>query len=403
MIAIHALVGSNILVRVAAGLHEYIFIVLALRVTDADTMEIGIIYFLRFLPYLLLGPIAGHLSDTMDKRLLPIATNFGRVLVTIIFAVIITTGQLEHATLCVYGMAMMAFRAFYAPAFSSSIRFLVAPEKLRHVNSVNQAGLELGLIVGPATATLMATAGLGDVSILMVDALLVGIALSSLGLVGRIRSSETTEPRLDFGVLRLYADFYRINGIHRADPTNLTIVISGVCILFIGGALGILVPSFVKAVHGDERLVGIVMSSFSIGAVCGSLICSRYHVRMKPQDLMLYWLLYGGMLSLLSILGGSFVLLCFWSALIGMVGAFVDISIATIIQVHSDPHRVGSNFSFFSTVANTGEALSGPLVGVLAASFTLSSALVLVGGTVAAVAAVAYGFAVNRARLPKPS
>ena len=193
-------------------------------------------------------------------------------------------------------------------------------------------------------------------------------------------------------------EFYRINRVHWGDPTNLTIIASGFCILFVGGTLGILIPSFVKTVHVDEWLVEVVISCFSASAVCGSLLCSRVNVRLEPRYLMLYWLVYGAMFMVMPIVGGTFPFLCVWAIVVGFVGALVDIAIPTVIQLYSSPDRVGSNFSFFSTVANTGEAVSGPLVGLLAASLALGPTFVAVGALVAAVAGIAYVIAVQGTR-----
>ena len=255
--------------------------------------------------------------------------------------------------------------------------------------------MEIGLIVGPSTAVLMASGGFGDVAILVVDAAIIAVATVILVVVGKIKGSMTRTPALRRGVFTFYADFYWVNRVHWGDPTNLTIIASGLCILFVGGTLGILIPSFVKTVHVDERLVGVVMSCFSIGAVCGSLVCSRFKVRLEPRYLMIYWLTYGAMFVVMPKIGGIFSLLCIWAVVVGFVGALVDVAIPTIIQLYSRPDRIGSNFSFFSTVANTGEALSGPLVGLLAASLALDTTLVVVGVFVVAVAGVAYALAVR--------
>lgn len=397
MTGIRALVGSNFLVRIAGGVHEYIFIILALRVTAGDTLTIGVIYFLRFLPYLILGPIAGLVSDGSNKRVILVATNAGRVFITLVFAAAIAGGELNAITLSAYGMAVMALRSFYAPALLSSIRFLVDSTRIRHSNSMNQFAMEIGLIIGPAAAALLARYGFGDVAILAADGALIALATAALLPVGRIDDSiGETRPKPS-NALTLYADFYRITRMNRKDPTNLAIFVSGLCILFVGGTMGILIPSFVKDVHTNESLIGVVMSLFSVGAVCGSLLCSRLNVRLETQDLMFYWALYGAMFVVMPQIGNTFALLCCWALLVGLIGSFVDIAIPTIIQLRSNSDRIGSNFSFFNTVANTGDALSGPLAGILAAGLALGSAFVVIGSLVFAVAGVGYTLSMRSA------
>jgi hypothetical protein len=72
--------------------------------------------------------------------------------------------------------------------------------------------------------------------------------------------------------------------------------------------------------------------------------------------------------------------------MLGVAGAFVDVAIAGNIQRFSGSDNIGRNFGLFGTLANTGEALSGPMSGVLTLFFSTGASITLIGLSVTAMA-----------------
>ena len=60
-----------------------------------------------------------------------------------------------------------------------------------------------------------------------------------------------------------------------------------------------------------------------------------------------------------------------------MSGAFVDIGIITNIQQKSNKLDIGKNFGLFSTLANTSEAASGLIDGIVSTSGLTIAFLIL--------------------------
>ena len=56
------LLGGSLVSKFGDGLAEMLFVILAYQLSGSDPAGVGIAYGLRFLPYLLLGPLSAKVS-----------------------------------------------------------------------------------------------------------------------------------------------------------------------------------------------------------------------------------------------------------------------------------------------------------------------------------------------------
>jgi len=92
-----------------------------------------------------------------------------------------------------------------------------------------------------------------------------------------------------------------------------------------------------------------------------------------------YWLFYGLSMSLLPIFTMHHFSVFIGCLLLGALGAFVDIALACNIQNLSTESNLGKNFGLFSTLANTGQALSGAFIGLLTMIASVGTSIILIG------------------------
>ena len=111
------LLGGNLLSRIGDGVHEFIFIVTVLKVTNNDVAHAGIIYFFRFIPYLVLGPLGGALADRLRRKSLMLHADIARMVITSAFCALLMTDEAGPVSLALIGMLMTAFRTIFQPAF----------------------------------------------------------------------------------------------------------------------------------------------------------------------------------------------------------------------------------------------------------------------------------------------
>ncbi|MET0698831.1 MAG: MFS transporter, partial [Mycobacterium sp.] len=88
-----------------------------------------------FLPYSLLGPFAGALLDRWDRRVVLVGANVGRLVMTVVVAVLLAVGADDMAVLCA-ALIVNGFTRFVASGLSAALPHVVQREKVVTMNSV---------------------------------------------------------------------------------------------------------------------------------------------------------------------------------------------------------------------------------------------------------------------------
>jgi MFS family permease len=380
---------GNALSQLGDGVHELIFIITVLHVTDANVALMGAVYFFRFIPYVVLGPLGGALSDRWPRRSLMIYADLARMLVTIGFCFLLSSGRIDMTALSLIGMSMTALRTVFQPAFQGTIPALVRPQYREAASGATQMAAEFGGLVGPALGGVLLYAVVDPGYVLAVDA--VTYLVSALCIRHAIAAPLSAEPSIaarSFSVHESYREFtasFKAALVQR--ELFASIGYSALCILFVGAALRVLIPTMLKSEGFADSMIGYAMSSIALGAAVGALLCGSLSRGFSTPGLLTCWRCYGFMLALLPLCAvstGASLVGCF---ALGAVGAFVDIALPSNIERLSNEGNVGKNFSVFSTLANTSETMSGAFAGVLG-----MVAPVAIGVSALGVAVVAVGY-----------
>jgi MFS family permease len=395
------LLTGNLLSQIGDGVHEFIFIITVLHVTHANVALSGAIYFFRFIPYLVLGPLGGALSDRLPRRSLMIGADLARMGITGVFCLLLSVGRIDVTALALIGMSMTALRTVFQPAFQGTIPALVRTEHLPAANGATQMAAELGGLVGPALGgtLLYAVADTGyvlaiDAATYLISALCIWRAIDVSVQTRRSAATATAttacaEPLSRCTLRGLYGEFVaNLKASLARRELFVSIGYSALCILFVGAALRVLIPTMLKAEGYADSVIGYAMSFIALGALGGALLCGSLSRDFSTPSLMTYWRMYGFMLALLPLFAVSMPAMFAGCCLLGAIGAFVDVVLPTNIQRLSTEANVGKHFSLFSTLANTSEAMSGAFAGALNAV-----APVAVGISIIGVAVVSIGFA----------
>jgi MFS transporter, DHA3 family, macrolide efflux protein len=383
------LLTGNLLSQIGDGIHEFVFIITVLNTTHANVALSGTIYFFRFIPYLVLGPLGGALSDRLSRRSLMIGADPARMAITGVFCLLLSSGRIDAVALALVGMSMTAFRTVFQPAFQGAIPSLVRAEYLPAANGATQMAAEMGGLVGPALGATLLYAVSNAGYVLAIDA---ATYLVSLLCIWRSIDGAQVAP-LQRGLSRtrvtlrnLYAEF-AANFKASLGKRDLSVSIgySALCILFVGAALRVLIPTMLKGEGYGDSIIGYAMSFLALGALAGALLCGSILRDFSTPSLMTYWRIYGFMLALLPLCAVSIPVMLGGCCLLGAIGAFVDVVLPTNIQRLSTEANVGKNFSLFSTLANTSEAMSGAFAGVLSAIAPVGIGISLIGVAVVSI------------------
>lgn len=384
----HVLLSGELLSKIGDGIHEFVFIIVVLNVTENHVSQVGTIYFFRFIPYLVFGPIGGVLSDRFSRMRLMAGADLARMVVTGVFCTLLLTEQIGPVALATIGMMMTALRTLFQPAFQATVPTLVTQANLPRANAGIQVTGEIGGLVGPALGGAALTLAANPGCVLIVDAITYAISTACVLIAcrkgGDRRANDAHGP---FNLHALYSELkHKLTGLRFKPPLFVTIVYSSACILFVSCALRMLIPILVKSEGFSDSFIGYTLSAAALGAIVGGLICTAWRPKCTSARLMAYWIAYGLIIAavpMFSAFWPGMLVTCF---VLGVAGALVDIAIPTNIQQLSSETNVGKNFSLFSTLANTGEALSGSLAGVVVMTISVATTISVIGVSVALIA-----------------
>ncbi|WP_442482176.1 acyl-[ACP]--phospholipid O-acyltransferase [Aeoliella sp. SH292] len=322
------------------------------------------------LPYLLLAAPAGYLADRFSKRNVII---WCKVFEVVVMVLTVLAVSLNWVYLLFVSVALMGIHsALYGPAKFGSI-----PEMLhqRHISSAN--GLlgfvtVVAIVVGTGIGSWLSDqhnqASFGNWEWLIMGVIMVGIAVGGWMSSLMIAFLPSARPYLTFPwdlTRRTWQDLQ----VLRADRAIFLVALGSMFFWSLGMLSQLNIDQFVYE-QGAKSQVQVVplLASLVIGMAAGSLLAGRWsngHVELGMVPLaaaglaVFTFLLFtiDGPLIIFeateSHMTGSFVLACFYLAMLGISSGLFEVPLAAFLQHRSRPEVRGSvlaanNFLMFS-------------------------------------------------------
>lgn len=354
--------------------YEVIFVLLVLELTD-NFFFTGLVYFFRFIPFLFFGPIGGWLADHFSLKKNMILSELVRLFASLFVFITYITGSAHILVLVLAAICTTIGRSLFQPSFQAAIPRMFSINELTKANSISQIINETASVIGPLVCSLLLFLA-NKSAVLIFDVFTYFISLLLLFNLVALNSSENKS----FNFLKIYRETASYLKYMSNENKHLfiTLVGSASAILFTGAILRFLIPAFVLSIGGEESLVSSVFSLIAVGTIIGGLLYSKMIFHITSLKLMVFWLLYGGILFVMPFAALlSLKLLLLFAFVLGFMGAFVDISLVSALQLYSRREDLGKSFGTFSTLANSAEAISGFIAGLFALLGLLSSFLVM--------------------------
>ncbi len=248
--------------------------IIAMSLSDGSSLAVSGVLLARFLPPVLLSPLAGVLADRVDRKKILIFSDLARMVVVLLFLFAIRTGQLW----VFYGLLTLQFSlsAFFEPARSALLPSVVTPEYLVKANLLSSitwsAMLALGAAIGGGVATIFGVeaAIIGDAFTFAISALL----LLPVKTNNRTIISSDQLSSADVKSKKSFIEGLRY--IRRNPSVAITLLIKT------GGSIGS--DDIVMAIYATQFFVlgadgtgslGILYGAFGIGAILGPLLLDR--------------------------------------------------------------------------------------------------------------------------------
>ncbi|TLP61249.1 MULTISPECIES: MFS transporter [Pseudomonas] len=226
---------------------------------------------LFILPFFLFSALAGQFGEKFAKDRLIRAIKLAEIVIMATGAVGFVTGHLVLMLIALF--AMGTHSALFGP-----VKYSILPQALREEELVGGNGL---VEMGTFLAILAGTIGAGVMMSSSSYATVVAGGVVGTAVLGYLASrwipratAAAPQMRLDWNIFRQSWATLRL-GLRQTPAVSRSIV-GNSWFWFVGAIYLTQIPAYAKDwLHGDETVVTLVLTLFSVGIAVGSLLCER--------------------------------------------------------------------------------------------------------------------------------
>ena len=246
----------------------------------ADPLLVSLVQVATSLPMFLFALVAGAMTDIVDKRRYLIAVEIAIVVVTAIFATLVTLDRVTAPLLLAFMFVVAAGSAFDAPAWQAIVPMLVPREELQGAVAANSVGVNISRAIGPALSGVV-TAAFGIAAPFWLD---VGSNFATIGALAWWRPASPRARGLPAerlaSAIRLGVRYARNNA-----PLRATLVRAVAFFLF-ASAYWALLPLLARSqIAGGAEVYGVLLGAIGVGAVGGAFALPRLKAKLGADRL----------------------------------------------------------------------------------------------------------------------
>ncbi len=243
----------------------------AVLLLGAGPVEMGLLTAAGYLPFLLIGLVAGVWVDRCRRRPILIAANLGRALLltTIPLAALFDVLRIEQLYVVVFAVGFLT--VFFDVAYTAYLPALVDRDQLVEGNAKLEVSRSTAQIAGPGAAGALVQL-VGGALAIAVDAL---SYLASAAILWRIKSAEPP-PAGERHAGSLWSDLREGLQTIVGNPVLRAIAAcTGTLNLFGSMAQTVFILYLVRDLGIEPALTGLVMMTLGPGALVGALLAAR--------------------------------------------------------------------------------------------------------------------------------
>ncbi|MEK5024466.1 MFS transporter [Paenibacillus sp. FSL M7-1046] len=279
------LISAQLISNVGDWLHLLALLTMVGLKWQATPWEITMLSLCMAVPMLLGGPLAGYLSDMMDRKALMIGSDLVRagIVMGLVFA-----GSLWQVYLLLVAKGVMDM--LFSPAKSGKLKELVPPAQMDQAIALSSSIEQITKIVGPAAGGLL-VAAFGISVCYIIDSatyLLSALILLAVPHVGKFRTERGqvvgTNPQ-ERGSFRKEAGAgLRLIGMMPAVLSGVVMLVAVLMVLTIADSQTVTLFREIPGVSGD--LLGWCVAASGLGTLCAALAIGRKGSGKHPLVLM---------------------------------------------------------------------------------------------------------------------
>ncbi|MDP6454899.1 MAG: MFS transporter [SAR202 cluster bacterium] len=238
---------------------------LVVELRDASPFALALVMVTFAVPSTISSLIGGALADRISKKYLVITSQTGNFLMTLLLGLLTISGYIEFWHVMAVGVVNGTMMGINMPSRAAMVSEVVPEHSLMNAISLNNSGMNLTRIIGPALAGfLILYMGIGGV-FLLVAGIYVLAAASILVVNTKAISSNAPRKGVAGDIKEGFA--YAI-----ANPKLLGLVIIVLIATLFGFSYWSLLPAWaVEALNVKSDGLGILMTIMGVGALVGTL------------------------------------------------------------------------------------------------------------------------------------
>jgi len=249
---------------------------------DNDPLMVSLVQVATGLPMFLFAVPAGALADIIDKRRFLIAVEFGIMLVSAVFAAMVTFRFVTPVSLLAFMFVISLGSALTAPAWQSIVPLLVPRRDLGAAVAANSVGINISRAIGPALSGVI-TGAFGIAAPFWLD------AFSNAGTIGGLvwwRGPKREAQRLP--AERLASAIRTGIRYARNNPPLRATLYRAVAFFLFASAYWALLPLVAHSqIGGGATVYGLLLGAIGVGAVSGASILPRLKAALGPDRIVL--------------------------------------------------------------------------------------------------------------------
>ncbi len=248
------------------------------ELSDGSTGAVGWVTFASFIPFVIVGPLAGAIADRFDRRRLLIAGTIFGLLGAIVLAVITLADVVQVWHVIALAFATGSAQAATVPTRQALIANVVPQEHLLNAVALGGISRHGSRVVGPLFAAgLLRQLGPGSVFVFSAVLLTAGLfAATRIRYRSVVRPEDLAESTVE-SVRSLVGDLRHAATYVRRDRRLLIVIglVAAHCSFTM--AFDSMMPTMAEKVGGGSTLYSSILVGLGSGAIVGTLLVSQLH------------------------------------------------------------------------------------------------------------------------------
>ncbi|KAB2333102.1 MFS transporter [Cytobacillus depressus] len=305
----------------------------------SDLMK-SVILAIGLLAGIIVGPIAGRITDQKKKKTVMLYAGLGRMASVLFMFIALYTGSVFW--LIAFGISIQIAASFYFPALQAAIPLIVGGSELLRMNGAHMNVATIARIIGTSLAGILLV--MMSLFMLYLSSFIAYFLLFLFTLFLKIDEPDKKETK---GSSKSKGGFKEVLPVIKGLPVVfMTLVLTLVPLLFLGGFNLMVIK--ISEIHDDQLIKGIIYSAEGIAFMIGAMAVKKMSERWSPYSIMFFFSLIVGFAQMSLFFVDSKILVVAAFAVVGFsVGCFFPTA-ATIFQTRMPKDFHGRFFSFRS-------------------------------------------------------